>query len=697
MDSYCQTLAFNQKEDGLSVISGGKERLQGGKVLLQQSNAGITLVKKIENNVALFSLSGTAIPIAENTVAGLFFKQIKDYKRGVTIWRYKPWNSWTKPIAVANATDMQPWDVQFFYWQYEDGTYGAALPMSNDTFRTTLGSEPNAWGSKAMTYAATRVNNVPALAVAFGTDPYGLVQRLYATALKEMGRAGNLQAKKQFPKPLEYIGWCTWNASANGSRLSEETVLQGVRSFTGKGFPLGWVLVDDGWFQHKDQQLQSLLPNPAKFPNGFKQLNASLKKMGIRYTGLWHAFNGYWNGIDPASSLGKQYSRDLFTWTQKASPDAENAPLRTYAFIKPQARALDLFYTSWYRYMKAQGFDFTKVDNQLVVERMAVKTYPIMQLSTALHQSLYKASEQVFGGALINCMDMTADAYLNFGKSAVARAVEDYFPYKEGETYNLQHGNAAAHVLQAVYNSFYFSQMAYPDFDMFQSHHPHALFHAISRTISNGPVYLTDVPGQQDFALLNKLVYKDGKAIRASTSLLPTEDCLFQVQEAKLFKAFSFAGTAGLLGLFHAADADSVTGWYKAGDVHGIKGKRFLLYSALKKEYRLANRADSFRFVLPRMGCELMYVIPFENGFAPIGLVEKLNAPATVLSTNVNGQTAAVQLYEGGVMEAYAEKKPAAIQVNGRDIPFTYKNQILRIKVPMHQKPTVTIRWSSGT
>jgi uncharacterized protein YqeY len=124
---------------------------------------------------------------------------------------------------------------------------------------------------------------------------------------------------------------------------------------------------------------------------------------------------------------------------------------------------------------------------------------------------LYKSVDKNFKGAVINCMDMTADAYLNFGTSAVARAVEDYFPYEPGESYDLQRGNAAAHVAQAVYNSIYFSQMVFPDFDMFQSHNPNGAFHAIARTLNNGPIYLTDVAGQAKLDILNKIVFKDGK------------------------------------------------------------------------------------------------------------------------------------------------------------------------------------------
>ena len=40
--------------------------------------------------------------------------------------------------------------------------------------------------------------------------------------------------------------------------------------------------------------------------------------------------------------------------------------------------------------------------------------------------------------------------------------------------------------------------------------------------------------------------------------LLPAADCLFQVQDAKLFKAFSRVGITGLLALFNLADADNV-------------------------------------------------------------------------------------------------------------------------------------------
>ena len=57
---------------------------------------------------------------------------------------------------------------------------------------------------------------------------------------------------------------------------------------------------------------------------------------GIKYTGVWHAFDGYWNGIDPNSSLGKEYKEQLFSWNQRERVDDPNSPVATYYFIKPE-------------------------------------------------------------------------------------------------------------------------------------------------------------------------------------------------------------------------------------------------------------------------------------------------------------------------------------------------------------------------
>ena len=666
----------------------------------KKPNAGFTIKKKVIDGIYIYSIQllCTQQVKAKDSI-GVYFNDLMNTNAEIAIWRYKPWDSWSKPIALKSALAMPGNDVQFFYWKYQDGTYGAAVPLSGDGYRATLGSQGNKWGSKAISLDAREITGeVPAVAVAFGKNPYKLFAKIYHGALLAMGRAEDLRDRKQFPEPFKYIGWCTWNSSEMGKNLSEEEVIRSVKTFTDHHFPLGWVLIDDGWFQSKDGQLQSQLPDPEKFPNGFIGMNTRLKKdFGIKYTGIWHAFNGYWNGIDPESEIGKQYKKDLFSWVQGGGtwPDTASDK-KTYYFIKPETEALSKFYNTWYSYFKQQGFDFTKVDNQLVAERMALNNYPVFSLSANIHQAIYKASDKYFKGTLINCMDMTPDAYLNFGTSAVARTVEDYFPYKKNEGYNMQEGNAADHVLQAIYNSIYFSQMVYPDFDMFESGSPNAVFHAIARALNCGPIYITDKPGDQNYNILNALVYHNGRIVHSEKPLLPTADCLFQVQGKKIFKAFSSVGHTGLLGIFNAADADCVSGSFCAADVDGITGNDFVIYEYFSKQVKIARKYQQYQVSLLRLGYQLYYIVPIKNGFAPLGLTQKYNAPATIIAQNNTIKKSKITLYEGGLFKAYCAKKPNSILINDRVINnFLFQDNIVSMMVPPMGEihPVITFNW----
>lgn len=692
-----QTLAINETGKTFALNWGGKERLTGGSGAIQHEAGQFPVRKTVRDGVALLTLLNNKTDVKSQNFAGVFFNNIPQLRQGVTLWRYKPWNSWTKPIALTDATKMPDWDVQFFYWQYADGVYGAAVPMSGNGFRTTLGSQGTQWGSKSVSYAPTKsVSRLPAMAVSFGRDPFELFARIYRTALVAMGKGDNLSAAKTLPEPLQYLGWCTWNASDNGNKLSEELVLEGVKTFTDKKFPLGWVLFDDGWFTHQNSQLQSMLPDPKKFPNGFKPLISQLKNQhGVKYAGGWHAFDGYWNGIDPASELGQRYKGQLFSWTQRKSPVGEDTTLKTYHFIRPDSDSLVSFFDTWHRYLKGEGFDFIKVDNQLVAERMAQNTYPLFSLSESIHRAIYRSADKYFNGAVINCMDMTADAYLNFGTSAVGRAVEDYFPEDRGKTYNLEEGNAAAHVVQAVYNALYFSQMVIPDFDMFESHNPNAVFHALARTLNNGPIYLTDKPGKQNFDILNRITFADGKSIRATAPLLPTEDCLFQVQNAQLFKTYSFAGSTGLLGLFNAADTDVVRGSFRPADVSGLKGEQFAVFDYFSGQVQVADRNQAIPVRLPRMGYQLRYVVPIRNGFAAFGLTNKYNAPATILGEERTDKQVTIHLYEAGTFSAYTEKSPKLVSIQGgKTVKFSFETNLLTVEIPATiAKPTLVVVW----
>lgn len=84
------------------------------------------------------------------------------------------------------------------------------------------------------------------------------------------------------------------------------------------------------------------------------------------------------------------------------------------------------------------------------------------------------------------------------------------------------------HMVHCAYNSMWMGQMVQPDWDMFQSDHVCAKFHAGSRAICGGPIYLSDSVGSHNFDLIKKLVYPDGTVPKCIHFPLPTRDCLFK-------------------------------------------------------------------------------------------------------------------------------------------------------------------------
>lgn len=84
------------------------------------------------------------------------------------------------------------------------------------------------------------------------------------------------------------------------------------------------------------------------------------------------------------------------------------------------------------------------------------------------------------------------------------------------------------HMIHCAYNSMWMGQFIQPDWDMFQSDHCCAKFHAGSRAICGGPVYVSDSVGGHDFDLIKKLVFPDGSIPKCQHFALPTRDCLFR-------------------------------------------------------------------------------------------------------------------------------------------------------------------------
>jgi hypothetical protein len=707
-----EIITIKESHNKLDIYYGGKIRLEGGHIILQSKNI---LIKKIteENNVFSFLTSSRPINVSVKSNSnspvicfflspngneskngkdflGIFFDKIPGFEKGMTLWRYGPWNSWSKPERIEHIMQMKAWDVQFFYWQYSDGMFGAAMPLSGKGYRTILGQENGLFGSKSVSYF-NKMNeeNIPQIAVGFGKDPYKLFAELYKEGLTSIGKEDDLILGKSFPKIFDSIGWCSWNASNEGKNLNDSLLINSAKNFVDAKFPVKWFLIDDGWFDNTESKLNSFYPDKKKFPNGFSPIIKKLKEeFGINNVGIWSTLNGYWQGINPNSELGREFKKDLFSWKEKIRPDLRNSKMRDCYFIKPDSRLLNKFYDDFYSYLKEQGCSFVKIDNQLVTERMAVDNFPIFKGSEKYHEAINSAVAKFFDNTIINCMDMTPEAYLNFGNTSVARAEDDYYPaYDTTQSYDFVIQKASDQIMQASFNSLYFSQMVFPDLDMFESISPSAAFHAFTHAIGNGPIYITDKVNEHNFKVLEPLVYSDGKILRADKPLLPMVRSLFQ-KVGEPFQAFSMDGDVALVGTWETAKKDSIVGRFRPNEIPSLYQKQFAVYEYFSKEYRLYDRDETIPYKLyERAPYKLFYLVPTSHGCAIFGLVNKYNAPAAVLNSSISINEVTATIYEGGTFAAYTRRKPASVLVNGKEHAFNYFNGLLTIDISVDETP----------
>lgn len=88
-----------------------------------------------------------------------------------------------------------------------------------------------------------------------------------------------------------------------------------MEEFRRKNIPVSWVLLDDGWsdVDRKNGTLRSFGADPSRFPKGLSHTVRLLKdEFGVKYVGVWQAFQGYWNGVDPngEATIGRHEGLD---------------------------------------------------------------------------------------------------------------------------------------------------------------------------------------------------------------------------------------------------------------------------------------------------------------------------------------------------------------------------------------------------
>ncbi|MFD1404698.1 Sip1-related alpha-galactosidase [Robinsoniella peoriensis] len=635
--------------------SGTSER-DGEQIYLFEEDKGraeITIRKHGEILAGFLSLKLGNQPFRENDNLELIEPvtleiELAQKPRAVTaMYLHRDW--WTRPEFTDDLGKI-PDRTQSVFMEYDDGA-GYLLPLSGNQFKAYAKGEKKGILSLTMTSYMAGMNQLyePVFLMTTGKELYSAVNSAFDEAVKLKGIPG--KEKKNYPDMFQYLGWCSWDAFYTD--ITEEKVQEKAKELKEKNVPVRWMLMDDGWLSVHDQRLYSMAPETEKFPRGFLEMTAEIKRnTDIKWFGVWHAFGGYWGGIEPGSPLAEEEKDNLFSTT--------NGKLLPY----PEAERGYGFFRDWYEQLRRDGIDFVKVDGQSAVKNYYENNWPVPLAAAQTHMALEGAAAAYMGGRLINCMGMAMENILGRQGSAISRNSDDFVPDHED--------GFKEHLLQNAYNALYHDELYYLDWDMFWTSHKDAGKHGLLRAISGGPVYFSDRIGETDGEAVRPLVYRDGRILKMDRGAKPSPDCIFtDPQKEGLCKLTNVGGCgenrkAGVIAAFNISPGCQKS-TISPADIYDLKGDQFLVYDYFRQETMVMDREEKLEITVESEGTAFFLILPYQEDIIFFGLLDKYISFHSIMEVKHDTHMTMAVLRQGGKAAFYSEKNICRVLVNGKD------------------------------
>jgi raffinose synthase len=667
----------------------------GNRPVLQNVPSGFALVKDPTGTGVFLRMtaanSGSFIQSPLGTIAGL--------RRFTSCHRDEPW--WMVPAAGRAHADVKL-ETQWLLAETEAGDCVMLVPLMDGPFCFTLSGETNGMKLTGETAdpAVTGKGGV-ALFVMVGRDPYALADAGARAVMKRLG-TGKLRRDKPLPDFVNYFGWCTWDSFYK--EVSADKVRTGLASFAAGKVEPRLLILDDGWQDYKqmpggEERLISLNPNQARFGGDLKPtVRVAKQDFKVRTFLVWHAFIGYWGGVDGDAlpgygvrDVGRSFSPAILTMNPHL-----NTQWWGHAVGVVSPDKIGKFYSDYHKRLKEQGVDGVKVDNQSMIEGVAAGFGGRVTITRAYRKALEASVAKHFDGRLINCMANAMETYYCSPRSTDMRASIDFWPTKP-ETHG-QHLYCNAQV------GVWFGEFMQPDWDMFQSAHTMGSFHAAGRAVSGSAVYVSDTPDAHNFGVLHKLVLSDGTVLRADGVGRPTRDCLFAdvTRDPVLLKVFNYNRDCAVIGVFNAnyhtneADRKTLEGSVSPSDAPDLKGDEFVAFAHQSDRVWRCQRDDREPVKLAEGKWEIVSFAPVDRGVAALGLADKFNSTGAITAKGWNKDGSySVVLRDGGEFVAWTEKPPRAAEVNGKPVAFKHETVSGRLSATLSVlgKQTLTLRW----
>ncbi|XP_021825927.1 galactinol--sucrose galactosyltransferase-like, partial [Prunus avium] len=684
--------------------------------------------------------------------------------RFTSIFRFKVW--WTTHWVGTSGNDVEN-ETQMILLDKNDlgRPYVLILPLLEGPFRASLqpGSHNNDYYvDMCVESGSTRVSASSfrsCLYMHVGDDPYGLVKEAMKVVRVHLGTFKLLE-EKNVPKIVDKFGWCTWDAFY--LMVHPRGVWEGVKGLVEGGCPPGLVLIDDGWQSicHDDDPVgqegmtrtsagEQMPCRLIDFKENFKFRSYEGKKKGevgvcskgmgafikdlkeefgsVENVYVWHALCGYWGGIRPGTNNPE--FPECRVIKPKLSPGLERT-MEDLVVDKIVNNGVGLvlpevahkLYEGLHSHLQSVGIDGVKVDVIHLLEMLSEEFGGRVELAKAYYKALTDSMKKHFNGNGVIASMQHCNDFMYLGTEAISlgRVGDDFWSETTGVadgTYWLQ----GCHAVHCAYNSLWMGNIIHPDWDMFQSTHPCAEFHAASRAISGGPIYISDSVGKHNFKLLKSLVLQDGSVLRCQHYALPTTDCLFEdpVHDGKtMLKIWNLNKYTGALGLFNCEGG----GWCPKSrcnksapecskpltclsgpkDVEWNNGKTpisikgmdiFAVYMHQQKKLKLLKLSEKVEISLQPFDFELLTVSPVRVlpkkliQFAPIGLVNMFNTGGAIQSLEFEDEENSSNLVRIGVkgcgeMRVFASEKPSACKIDGEEVKFDFVDKMVTVQVP---------------
>lgn len=583
------------------------------------------------------------------------------------LYQHKEW--WMRPCWAESYRQI-PQRTQLLLWRssgrYPDGCgegymWNAALAVCGQSLRADISGTENG-------FRVSVCSNVPGhtamtdmvLVCASASEPYACIEACVKQGAQMQGIM--LRDQRPFPRQCEGLGWCTWDSL--GQEVNESDILLKMDEFRRQGIPLSWVLIDDGWSQvdRERKLLQGWHADRERFPEGLGHTVRILKqRYGVKYVGVWQAYQGYWNGVDPASGIAMEAKGFLQRMPNGCMvPGGE--PQQSFGW-----------WHAWDGYLRGAGVDFVKVDSQSSMSVMSRSLESYGATATGRHTGLDAAVAMHFHGALINCMGMAPEDYWHRPSSPIVRTSDDFLPREVS--------SLTEHVMQNVYVSAVMRELYHCDWDMFWTEHPHARTHALLRMMSAGPLYCSDALGHTCPDELRPLLAQDGFLPRCDAAGVPDVSDLIddprRHQGALIIN--SSVASVGVHAVIGLADGSQEHGHGSEPCLAAIRAQdeALWLYSWDSRAAVRLGPGEQMPVAVDYGEASLYLSVAQKDasrygGIIPIGLVEKYLSPAFVTHVVRTEQGVCVELREPGTF-AYLDPSQLTSRVTQGNTDRTFE------------------------